>query len=77
MKVEKTRENKFTYNTIESLSNSDLKKAYKELKEGLPKGDKSVVRNIQSVLYHENGETISMIKVKYQIAMEMLKRFYD
>lgn len=77
MRVEKTRKNKLTFNTIESLSNSDLKKAYKELKEGLPKGDKSVVRNIQSVLYHENGETVAMTNVKYQIAMEMLKRFYD
>lgn len=68
---------RYTYKAIENLSDDVLKQAYDELKEGLPKGNESIVRRLQSELHHENnGYTIPLNTVMYRVAMEMLKRFY-
>ena len=72
--MEKT---KTSYKAIEALSDDVLKQAYEELKVGLPKGEESIVRGLQSQLYNENKKSVALASVQYKVAMEMLKRFYD
>lgn len=64
-----------TYNVVKSLSDDQLKNAYSELKNGLPKGNDSIVRSLQSELYHENGKTVSLSSTMYHISMEVIERF--
>ena len=68
---------KTSYKAIEGLSDDALKQAYGELKAGLPKGEGSIVRGLQSELLHENKKPVALSSVQYKVAMEMLKRFYD
>lgn len=66
------------FQTVKEMNNSDLLNAYKELKmENLPAGENSVVRALQGRLFKSEGKTISLDRVKYAVAMEMLERFYD
>ena len=64
-----------TYNAVKKLSDEQLKDAYAELKNGLPKGNESIVRSLQGELYHENSKTVSLRSVMYQVAMEVIDRF--
>lgn len=64
-----------TYNAVKNLDNEKLQQALTELKSGLPKGNESIVRSLQSELYHENGKTVSLQSVMYQVAMEVIERF--
>ena len=64
-----------TYNAVKKLSDEQVKTAYAELKNGLPKGIASIVRSLQSELCHENSKTVPLRSVMYQVAMEVIERF--
>lgn len=68
---------KYTFTAIEKLSDSELKAAHKENKNGLPKGSDSIIRVLQVDISKENGKTVPLSTVQYRVSMEVIERFCD